>query len=51
MNAIKFALAAAVMAFSVTVTAQIVYIPDFPTKQAPAVETASADTAGTAQQA
>ncbi|MFW1753469.1 hypothetical protein [Acinetobacter wanghuae] len=49
MNAIKFALAATVMAFSVTATAQIVYIPEFPatksqTVQAPAVDTASTET-------
>ncbi len=49
MNAIKFALAATVMASSVTATAQIVYIPEFPatksqTVQAPAVDTASTET-------
>lgn len=45
MNAIKFALAATVMAFSMTATAQIVYIPDFPAPKAsvPAVDTATSE--------
>lgn len=47
MNAIKFALAATVMAFSMTATAQIVYIPDFPTKKAPAVEAATSEPVAT----
>lgn len=34
MNAIKYAMAVAVMALSATVSAQIVYVPDFPVKKA-----------------
>lgn len=51
MNAIKFVLAATVMAFSVTATAQIVYTPDFPVKKAAAVETVAADTTETVKEA
>lgn len=52
MNAIKFALAATVMAFSMTATAQIVYTPEFPaiksqTVQAPTADTASTETVAT----
>ncbi len=51
MNAIKFILATAVMAGSVTATAQIVYTPDFPSEKAPLVETVAADSSETAQEA
>ncbi|WP_180089631.1 MULTISPECIES: hypothetical protein [unclassified Acinetobacter] len=40
MNAIKYAMAVAVMALSATVSAQIVYVPDFPVKKAVTAETA-----------
>lgn len=43
MNAIKFAVAAAVMVLSANVSAQIVYVPDFPVKKAVITETANAD--------
>ncbi len=43
MNAIKYAMAVAVMALSATVSAQIVYVPDFPVKKAVTAETANAD--------
>lgn len=43
MNAIKYAMAVAVMALSATVSAQIVYVPDFPVKKAVAAETANAE--------
>ncbi|OTG84384.1 hypothetical protein B9T33_00890 [Acinetobacter sp. ANC 5054] len=43
MNAIKYAMAAAVMVLSANVSAQIVYVPDFPVKKAVATETANAD--------
>lgn len=32
MNAVKYALAVAVMALSATVSAQVVFVPDFPVK-------------------
>lgn len=43
MNAIKFAVVAAVMVLSANVSAQIVYVPDFPVKKAVITETANAD--------
>ena len=43
MNTIKFAVAAAVMVLSANVSAQIVYVPDFPVKKAAITETANAD--------
>lgn len=43
MNAIKFAVAAAVMVLSANVSAQIVYVPNFPVKKAVITETANAD--------
>lgn len=43
MNTIKFAVAAAVMVLSANVSAQIVYVPDFPVKKAVITETANAD--------
>ncbi|UUS64947.1 MULTISPECIES: hypothetical protein [unclassified Acinetobacter] len=43
MNAIKYAMAVAVMALSATVSAQIVYVPDFPVKKAVVAETANAE--------
>ena len=51
MNAIKFALAATVMAFSVTATAQIVYTLDFPTKKEAPAETATNTTTTVEQEA
>ena len=51
MNAIKFVLAATVMALSVTATAQIVYTPDFPVNQSAVVETVATDTAETVKAA
>ena len=33
MNAVKYALAVAVMALSATVSAQVVFVPDFPVKK------------------
>lgn len=42
MNALKCALAVAVLALSANVAAQIVYVPDFPVKKA--VSTANAET-------
>lgn len=47
MNALKFAFAATVMAFSVQASAQmahVVYLPDFPASKAPA-ETVNTETA------
>lgn len=43
MNALKFAFAATVMAFSVQASAQVVYLPDFPASKAPA-ETVNTET-------
>ena len=43
MNAIKFAVAAAVMVLSANVSAQMVYVPNFPVKKAVITETANAD--------
>ena len=50
MNAIKFALAATVMALSMTATAQIVYTPEFPAKKAPVADTVTAETIATETQ-
>lgn len=50
MNALKFAFAATVMAFSVQASAQmaqVVHLPDFPATKAPA-ETVNSDSAPTA---
>ncbi|WP_216936897.1 MULTISPECIES: hypothetical protein [unclassified Acinetobacter] len=44
MNALKFAFAATVMAFSIQASAQVVYLPDFPVTKAPA-ETVHSDSA------
>ena len=48
MNAVKYALAVAVMAFSATVSAQVVYLPSFPVKKAVETQTATADAAAEA---
>ena len=42
MNAIKYALAVAVMALSATVSAQVVFVPDFPVKKPAETQTATA---------
>ena len=44
MNALKCALAVAVLALSANVAAQFVYVPDFPVKKAVSTETANAET-------
>ena len=43
MNAVKYALAVAVMALSATVSAQVVFVPDFPVKKPADTQTATAD--------
>lgn len=43
MNAVKYALAVAVMALSATVSAQVVFVPDFPVKKPAETQTATAD--------
>lgn len=43
MNAVKYALAVAVMALSATVFAQVVFVPDFPVKKPADTQTATAD--------
>ncbi|MDD0802633.1 MULTISPECIES: hypothetical protein [Acinetobacter] len=42
MNAVKYALAVAVMALSATVSAQVVFVPDFPVKKPADTQTATA---------
>ena len=42
MNAVKYALAVAVMALSATISAQVVFVPDFPVKKPADTQTATA---------
>lgn len=42
MNAVKYALAVAVMALSATVSAQVVYTPNFPVKKPVKTQTTTA---------
>lgn len=51
MNALKSVIAVAVMAVSATVSAQIVYVPDFPAKKAAPAQVAKAATQAPASEA
>ncbi|WP_374667425.1 hypothetical protein [Acinetobacter sp.] len=51
MNALKSAIAVAAFAMSATVSAQIVYIPDFPVKKAAPAQTANASAQAPASEA
>lgn len=51
MNALKSAIAVAAFAMSATVSAQIVYIPDFPVKKAAPAQTANTSAQAPASEA